>query len=443
MYKKRIPFRNKNERMVNLMKKTLISLFLAVVMMLSVMPACIAETDDAPYTITYISSRSATEPYMLCLNEIVSMYQETHPNFTMEVENIADRTSYLQKIKILAASNELPDWFDADPESFFASMVDAGYVYNMEELYDELGLSDRFFGISKEYARLGDGRLYLFTWQCNAEYFFYNKTMFADAGIETLPTTMDELIECCDKLVEAGYTPFAMGGAAAWPILRYFAFVPFRMAGNAFIENACAGTESFGSETGITAATWMQKLATYFQEGWTTADYDTMVDLFTSGQTAMLYNGTWVLSAVVDDNMELREEFGVFGMPTYSENDVTGQFDYFANSGIGTAVLTESMDDQMKDFMKFFFETYPDLLITKYDSLPSLMPSDTSNLPEIYVKVMNDAMAVNTYAKCWDVVIDAASLDTLNSETMNLALGVITPEEWAVSMDAAVAENIG
>ena len=48
MYKKRIPFRNKNERMVNLMKKTLISLFLAVVMMLSVMPACIAETDDAP-----------------------------------------------------------------------------------------------------------------------------------------------------------------------------------------------------------------------------------------------------------------------------------------------------------------------------------------------------------------------------------------------------------
>ena len=71
------------------------------------------------------------------------------------------------------------------------------------------------------------------------------------------------------------------------------------------------------------------------------------------------------------------------------------------------------------------------------------MPSDTSNLPEIYVKVMNDAMAVNTYAKCWDVVIDAASLDTLNSETMNLALGVITPEEWAASMDAAVSENIG
>ena len=203
------------------MKRMLTSLILVVALLFAAVPACMAETvDETPYTITYISSRSATDTLTLALNDIVAKYQETHPNFNMEIENIADRTSYLQKIKILAASEELPDWFDADPESFFASLVNAGYVYDMEALYDELGISDRFFNISKEYARLTDGRLYLFTWQCNAEYFFYNKEIFAAAGIETLPATIDELIECCDKLVEAGYTPFTMGGAASWPILR-------------------------------------------------------------------------------------------------------------------------------------------------------------------------------------------------------------------------------
>lgn len=313
----------------------------------------------------------------------------------------------------------------------------------MEKLYDELGISDRFFNISKEYARLNDGRLNLFTWQCNAEYFFYNKELFAKAGIEAEPTTMDELIEACDKLQAAGITPFTMGGAASWPILRYFAFVPFRMSGNDYIEQACAGTASWGNEIGITGAQWMQKLASYFQEGWTTADYDTMMDLFTSGQVAMLYNGTWCLSSLVDENGELDSRYGAFGMPSYTADDATSSGDYFANSGIGTAVLTESMDDQMKDFLAFFFDVYPDLMLEKYDSLPSLMPSDTSNVSEIIKRIMNDASTVNTYAKCWDVVIDSASLDTLNSETMNLAIGESTPEEWAAAMDAIVAENVG
>ena len=42
----------------------------------------------------------------------------------------------------------------------------------------------------------------------------------------------------------------------------------------------------------------------------------------------------------------------------------------------------------------------------------------------------------------FDVVIDTASLDTLNSETVNLALGVITPEEWAAIMDETIAQNV-
>ena len=424
------------------MKKSLLCLLLALTLLLTAIPA-FAEASDEPFTITYLSSKSETDALSKALLDVVALYQEDHPNFNFELECIADRTSYLQKVKILASSNELPDWFDADPESFFASLVDEGLVYNMEELYDELGVADKFFNISKDYARLPDGRLYLFTWQCNAEYFFYNKQIFADAGIEALPTTMDELIEVCDKLVEKGYTPFTMGGAASWPILRYFAFVPFRMSGNDYIEQACAGNRSFGGEDGLTAATYMQKLASYFQEGWTTADYDTMVDLFTSGQVAMLYNGTWVLQAVCDENGELREEFGIFGMPTFSENDATGPNDYFANSGIGTAVLKDSMNDQMKDFLLFLFENYPDIVVTKYNNLPSIMPSDTESLSEIYQKVMTDAKGVNKFAKCWDVEIDAASLETLNSATMDLALGAITPEEWVEQMDAAVAENLG
>ena len=39
------------------------------------------------------------------------------------------------------------------------------------------------------------------------------------------------------------------------------------------------------------------------------------------------------------------------------------------------------------------------------------------------------------YAKCWDVVIDSALVEPLEKETVILALGQETPEEWAANMD--------
>lgn len=426
------------------MKRILISLLLVMALVISAAPALAADAgiiDETPYSIHYVCSRNATDAFMLCFEEIVSMYQETHPNFNIEIEYIPERSSFLQKIKILGASNELPDWFDADPDNYIESLADEGVLYDMETLYEELGVSDRFFNISKDYARLNDGRLLLFTWQCNAEYFFYNKEHFAAAGIEKTPETFDEFLVACEKLAEAGYTPLAIGDVTGGMFMRYFAFLPFRMQGNQYIEDAVKGIQKFADEPGIKAAEFIQSIAKYFPEGFTTSDYNTFIDLFATGECSMIYNGTWMLNSLVDENMNLREEFDIFTMPKYTDADVTNETDYFANSGIGTAILKDSMDDQMKSFLAFLFDNYADLLITKYNSIPSLMPSTTEGVPEIYQRVMKDADSVNAFAKCWDVVIDTSSLDTLNSESVNLALGVITPQQWAEALDASIAEN--
>lgn len=392
-----------------------------------------------PLNFHYLTSRNTEEAAIQAMLKIADMYKEEHPDFNIEVESITDRTSYLQKLKILASSGELPEWFESDPDSFFADLVAEDLTYDIEALYDELGVSDKFFNISKDYARLSDGSLNLITLQCNTEYFFYNKALFEEAGITELPETMDELLEVCDKLQQAGTTPISMSNT--WPIFRYFAFIPFRAAGNEYLENACAGTGSWADGPGIENAEYMVQLSQYFQEGWTTADYDTMVDLFTGGQVGMMYNGTWVLEHVVDENMELKEEFGTFRMPTYTSEDVTGPSDYFANSGIGIAVLKDAMTPEMKDWLGFFFEHYADVALKDYNLLPSIEPSSTDGLPEIYQQIIADAKGVNTYAKCWDVVIDSASLDTLNRETTNMVLGQITPEEWAAALDEAVDQN--
>ena len=396
---------------------------------------------DRELNINWLSSRSASEATILAIQDIAKQYQEENPDldFNFEIENISDHTAYLQKLKILAASDELPEWFDSDPDTWFADLVADGKAYSFEDLYKELGMYDQIFPISKEYARLSDGSLNLMTLQCNTEYFFYNKDLFEQAGITEAPKTFDELLADCKLLQDQEIIPIAMG--ADWPILRYIAQVPFRLTGNEYIENAVSGEGSFGEEAGLKGAQFMQDIAQYFQEGWSSADYDTMNDLFASGQAAIMYNGTWALEQadMIGEDGNIKDNIGYFTMPTYSDADVTTATDFFANSGIGTAIRTDAVDDEMKAWIKYLLEHFADASLS-YDQLPSVMPDEETmqSLPKVYQQIIEDVSNVKEYAKCWDVVIDSALVEPLEKETVILALGQETPEEWAANMDEYV-----
>ena len=86
--------------------------------------------------------------------KIAEMYKaEVNPNFNFEPEYISDSASYYQKLKILIASNEMPDWFQADPDAFTAELREAGLIYNVGDMLEELGLTDRFLSITLNYPR--------------------------------------------------------------------------------------------------------------------------------------------------------------------------------------------------------------------------------------------------------------------------------------------------
>ena len=166
-----------------------------------------------------------------------------------------------------------------------------------------------------------------------------------------------------------------------------------------------------------------------------------MIDLFASGQAAIMYNGTWALDQanMIGEDGNIKDSIGYFTMPTYSENDVTAPTDFFANSGIGTAIRADAVDDEMKAWVKYMLEHYADASLS-YNQLPSVMPDEKTmeELPPVYQGIIENVSNVKDYAKCWDVVIDSALVEPLEKETVILALGQETPEEWAANMDEYV-----
>lgn len=399
-------------------------------------------SNEEGYTIHYLTARNKDEGTIKSITKVAELYKEEHPNFDLEIESVSDRTAYLQKLKILASSDELPEWFDSDADSFFGNLIEEGKVADIDKVYEDLNVTDQVYENARNYQRTSDGFLGLICWQGNTEYFWYNKKCFEKAGIDKAPETFDEFMEVCKKLKDSEITPLSLAGAQSWPILRYLAMKPFRRTGNEFIEAAKIGEESFSSEVGLEAANFVVELAPYLQTGWSTADIPTSVGLVTSSDAAMVYMGTWGLSYFLDEDGNLKEDMGYFTLPSLGADDVTAPNDYWAHAGMGTAIRKDALDENMMDFLKFVYENYADISLYEFDTIPGMKATVRDDLPEIYKEMMDNYSKVQNYAYCWDVRIDSASNEILVRETPSLATGDITPEEWAKRMDEAIKQNV-
>lgn len=395
---------------------------------------------DADGTVHWLTAHNANDQTIAAVQQIADDYSKEHPEFKLEIEHVADRPSYDQKLRLLASSNELPDMFDADPEPFFKKIADSGAVADIAALYDELGVSDKFFPVSLEYPKWDDGSLDLITFNANVEYFWYNKDLFAAAGV-TPPETLDDFPAACAALKETGVAPISVNGKDLWPFFRYLAMPAFRATGNDFIDALKTGDESMSGDVGTASAEFLQSLSGCFQEGFSTTDYTSAVNLFTSGKAAMFYMGTWELPTFLTDSGELQPQYSYFTMPVSGGQDATAPTDYFANSGIGTAILKESLTPELKGFLAYFFDRFADVAFHEHDVIPSMKLTLDEDTPEVYRSILSDIENVQTFAKVWDVQLDPNTNAVLGRESTNLLIGQKTVPEFAATVDESIQQN--
>ncbi len=170
---------------------------------------------------------------------------------------------------------------------------------------------------------------------------YYNKTIFAEQGIE-IPTTIDELEAACEKLKNAGYIPFALANASKWTGSMYYMYLVARHSGNAEFDAAYTQENggSFNSPAFIFAAEkiqdWVKK--GYFPDGVNSLTADDNQDraLMYDGSAAMMLHGSWQSSAMKNDNEEwYTANIGVFRFPEDTEAKAAG---VPQNVEIGTAI---------------------------------------------------------------------------------------------------------
>ena len=273
---------------------------------------------------------------------LFDQYMEKNPNVKIQVEALDDE-SYKTKFKAYASGSDMPDLVNAwGQPSFLDEVIDAGLLaeLNPEDYKDYGFIQGALDGFSK------DGKLYGLARNTDVMAFYYNKSMFEKYGVK-VPETYDDLLAAVNTFKAAGVIPVSMDGSDKWPLSIYINALYQQYNGSSSSKEIreAVKTGDYSNEAWTKSLDQLKKSidAGIFQTGFETTDYATSMNLFTNGQAAMYYMGSWEMSMATNENIpeEIRNNIGVFNMPAVEGGKGT-KTDLTAWNGGGHAVTANS-----------------------------------------------------------------------------------------------------
>lgn len=394
--------------------------------------------------VTYLTVFSPEQACYQNMEEIVKMYQEeVNPNFTVDFQYVPDRAAYLQKLKILISSNEVPDMWNIDTDPYAISLLNEGYVQELTPTIEKYNLQDVFLEAPLAWGRTRDGAQIGIPNDFQIEVFWYNTELFEEAGVEP-PETWDEFMNVCETLKSKGIVPLATSGVEAPVLLRLPLLIMYRYGGNEFLLDLAQGKQKMNSEIGLKAAQFLSDLGTkgYFQESFASDDAATSRDYFLSGKAAMYFIGTSDFSRFVADDLseDVKGKIDYFKIPKVNEGETQlGDLDFISNSSTPIGFSAQSFDEEMESFINFYAHHIGE--VSQGRSFSCTKDGEPISDDPLAEKVTEDMSQAEGVINLPDLELDPTTNELLGSEAVSLCLGAITPEEFANEIDESIAAN--
>lgn len=209
-------------------------------------------------------------------------------------------------LKTQMASNTEPDVFAFD-NNMIPSFAESGRILALDS-YLEDGYRDDFEEIILEAGTYQD-ELYTLPIDFNTLVVYYNKDMFAAAGIEKIPETWDELYDAAKKLT----TGDTVGLSMDLDIARVQPF--FYSNGGTMMKD---GKPNVNSPENAEALEYVVNL---YEEGICSTPADLGVggngDAFAQGYSAMIVDGGWTFGYLEEQNLDF--EYDIMPIPISKE----------------------------------------------------------------------------------------------------------------------------
>jgi len=311
------------------MKKKMLSVTLAATLAASMFAGTQSFAAEAdPITLSVWAPFTGSDGDVL--REIISNYNETNTdNITVEID-IMDNATLQSKLPTAVTTGTGPSFVLVGIE-YLKQYAENGLIEDISDFWETEGVDEANFYenvVAKSY--IGD-TLYGVPMQYNLQYLYYNKDIFAAAGLdpETPPATMDELKEAAIACTDADKHQYGLGIP-----YDYAAYCEYLWANGGDVINVEGTENKLNSQENIDTLTWLQDMALnegVSPEGLTAVDADTM---FQGGQLAMYTSGPWNINGLT----QLGVNYGITAIPAGSDGA-------YSPEGGCSYMLTKGADD--------------------------------------------------------------------------------------------------
>ena len=229
--------------------------------------------------------------------ELTDQYNDMAKQYLAETGVTLDMTvlqnDYRTVLSARINSGDIPDIFMSSAYADNDTYKD--YVYDLTK--------EDFMKLLEPTALTGvtvNGKITGYPFLVQSHSFIYNKKVFADAGITTLPRTIKEYEAVCQKLQAKGIQPFATGFKEWWvlPQTAWQVLAPIKDSYSGdyakFVDNLNSGTLKFANIKEMNNVfDVLDLIKKYGGPKPLESDFNDQCSLLAAGKVAMIHQGNW------------------------------------------------------------------------------------------------------------------------------------------------------
>jgi raffinose/stachyose/melibiose transport system substrate-binding protein len=246
----------------------------------------------------------------------VQSFIQEYPNIKLTIEEIP-YVDYKVRLQTAAAGNMLPDimqFISGGP--LLETMAKSGALQPLrDEFVNEWKDKTIPAGMLKQFEV--DGKQYGIPAESNyGSIVFYNKDLLAQVGFNEFPTQFNDLLALVDALKAKGVTPIVVGNVKGEILTNsFFSIMSDRVLGANAIPKLANGEYKLTDPEFITVLQKLKELADHeaFNEDANTIETIESVNRFIKGQAAIVIDGSWTISQIVEGKPSF--EVGVANFP--------------------------------------------------------------------------------------------------------------------------------
>ena len=382
-------------------------------------------------TLTVMCVGTEADTYIDAYNAIAEEFSKNN-EYGVEVKiDFYENEQYKTKLTTLMASNAVPDVFFTWELSYLQPFVEGGKVADITSYLEEDQEWKNSFADGTLELLSFDGKNYGIPTQKSLCVMFYNKQIFQENNLQ-VPTTYEEFLEVCQTLKDNGVTPMSVCGTDAWIPAQFVQQIAGGMAGDQLFNDICNGKEKWNNEIHVKAAEEVKKMADkgYFQDGYIGMGPEESTDLFTTGKTAMYFQGAWDADKCAKS--EIGENVGAFVLPPYDSQ--------YTNISVGSVDTSFAVAETCKNkdaavaFLKYWTsQESEETLLYENGRIPAgNYEIDESKLSPLMVDILNISNSQVGLTPWWDRQFGAGE----GVEFNNTCVSVLGGEDAQTAFDA-------